>query len=105
MPAIRRQVAASTENALEGLKFSVLNGPAMISLYASGDDEGDTISLSVGNQDVLVDARVNVEAASGVVDTDRDALLVQEIVPAGKLFMGVSLTTAVDYLLLIEPIR
>lgn len=105
MPAIIRTVTADTENALEGLKFSVLNGPALLSLYASGATEGDNISLSIGNTDILVDGEVNVEAASGVVDTDRDAMLVQELVPAGKIYMAVDLTTSVKYVLLIEPVR
>lgn len=104
MPAIVRTVTASSENVLEGLKFSVLRAPALLSLYASGANEGDTVSMSVGDQEILVQAEVNVEAASGVVDTDRDGLLIQERVPAGKLYLGVDLTTSVKYLLIIESI-
>lgn len=105
MASIKRTISSSTENALEGLKFSVLNSPALLSLYAVGATEGDKISLSIGDRDILVDAEVNVEAASGVVDTDRDGILIQEPVPSGKLFLSADLTTNIHYLLVIEPTR
>ncbi len=79
--------AATVQNAIDGLKFDTLDGPALITLYASTSNEGDTISYSVGQNDFLVDAEPNTEAASGVVDTDRDAILVREPVPSGKQFL------------------
>jgi hypothetical protein len=106
MPAIKRTISAATENALEGIKFSVLNSPALISLFASSATGGETLSFSIGDRDILVDAVVNLEAASQTVDTDRDALLMQEAVPGGKLYLSVP-TVAADmtYLLVIEPLR
>lgn len=104
MPAIRRNVTADTENALEGLKFSVLNSPALVSLYGAGATQGDNITFSIGDMEVVVNAPLNVQAAAGVIDTDRDAILIQERVPAGKMFLSIDLTTEVDYLLIIEPV-
>lgn len=104
MPSITRGVAATTSDALTGLKFKTQGLPALVSLFASGATEGDVISFSVGSQEFLVDAEVNVEAASGVVDTDRDQLLFQERVPPGEYFMPVTVTAAAKYLLVIEPI-
>lgn len=104
MPAIKRVNVASVANALNGLKFEDLSGPALISLYASGVTGGDTISFSVGNEDFLLDAAVNIEASADVVDTDRDQILFQEPVPAGKMFLAVEATTAVNFLLVIEPL-
>lgn len=104
MPAIRRNVTANTENALEGLKFSVTNSPALVSLFAAGATQGDSITFSVGDVEVMVNTPVNVQSATGVLDTDRDALLVQERIPAGKLFLAVDVTTELDYMLVIEPI-
>lgn len=105
MPAIKRTFGTAGENVLEGLKFSVLNAPALVSLYASTATEGETLSMSVGDRDIVVDAVINTESASQVVDTDRDAILVQEPVPAGKLYLSIPTITAdVGVLLLIEPV-
>jgi len=105
MPAIKRTVTAAGENVLEGLKFSVLNSPALLSLYASTATGGETLSMSVGDRDIVVDAVMNLEAASQTVDTDRDGILVQERVPAGKLYLSIPTVTAdATYLIIIEPI-
>jgi hypothetical protein len=105
MPAIKRTATAATENALEGLKFSVLNSPALVSLYASSGTAGNALSFSIGDRDILVDAAINLEAGDRVVDTDRDALLVQEAVPAGKMYLNLPTpTTDITYLIVIEPL-
>lgn len=106
MPLIRRTVTAATENALEGLKFSVQNGPALITLMASTPTAGETLSFSVNNEDIVVDAIVNPESASQVVDSDRDVLLQQEIVPPGKYYLRIPAVTAdFTFALQIEPLR
>jgi len=106
MPTIRRALsAAPTENALEGLKFSVQNGPALVSLYAATETAGESISFSVNNQDVTVDAGVNTRAAAGVIDTDRDQIMFREGVPPGKYFLRIpAMAAAFEYLLVIEPL-
>lgn len=106
MPTIRRQLSAPSENALEGLKFSVQNGPALVTMYAATATAGETLSFSVNNQDVLVDAPLNVQVAADVLDTDRDQILFREVVPAGKYYLRApAVATELDYMLVIEPLR
>ena len=103
MPAIKRVNVATTTDALANRKFKVIPPRgALISLFAAGVTAGDTLSLSVGNQEVVVDAEPNIEASADVVDTDRDAILVNERVPGGELFLPITATTAVNFLLLID---
>lgn len=103
MPSVKRVNVATTTNAMNGLKFEdIPPGGALLSLYASGVTAGDTIGLSVGSEDFLVDAECNIEASADVVDTDRDQILFQEPVPEGKIFMPISATTAVNFILVLE---
>lgn len=103
MPSIKKTNIATVANALNGLKFEdIPPGGALISLYASGATVLDEISYSVGSEDFLVSAHVNVEASADVVDTDRDQILFQEPVPRGKQFLAITATTAVNYLLVME---
>lgn len=104
MPSIMRGVAATTSDALNGLQFKVQSRPALVSLYASGATEGDTISFAVGSVQYVINATVNVESASGVVDTDRDQILFRELVLAGEYFLPITVTAAAVFLLVIEPL-
>lgn len=103
MPAIKLVNQATSANAVNGLKYEdIPAGGALLSLYASAVTATDTIGLSVGSEDFLVDASPNIEASADVVDTDRDQILFQEPVPAGKLFVPVAATTAVNILIVLE---
>lgn len=76
---------------------------ALISLWAVGVTEGDTIGVSVGSQIIVPQGtRVNVESATGVIQTNRDQLLFREAVGAGKITVPVDLTTNMDVMLIIE---
>jgi len=91
MPAMRltttHAAAATTANIYDGLRFDTLVGPALISIWASVQDSGDTLAFSVGDQEFMVDATPNVEVGVFVVDTDRDQVLFREPVNLpGKLF-------------------
>lgn len=105
MPSImRKNVAAGTANDLNGLKFEDIPSPgALVTLYASTAVAGGLISYSVGTEDFLVDAAVNIEAAADVVDIDRDLVLNREPVPPGKQFLGVDAQIC-NYLLIIEEL-
>lgn len=106
MPSILVKNQATSQNAVNGLKFEdIPDGGALLSLYASGVTAGDTIGLSVGSEDFLVDAAVNIESSADVVDTDRDQIMFQEPVPKGKLFVPISATTAVNFLIVLEYAR
>lgn len=103
MPTImRKNIAAGTANALDGLKFQVLPTPALITLYATTAVAGGTVSFSVDSEDFVDDAAVNIESSADVVDTDRDMVLDREPVPAGKMFLGVAAQIC-NFLLVIEP--
>lgn len=104
MPGImRKNVAAGTDNALEGLKFENLPGPALITLYATTAVAGGNVDFSVDSEDFLKGAQVNIESSADVVDTDRDAVLLREPVPAGKMFLAVN-DQICNFLLIIEEV-
>lgn len=104
MPSIMRNIPATIADALTGLQFKVQPQPFLASLYASGATEGDIIGFSVDSNAFLVAGEVNVEAASGVVDVDRDQILFREPCPAGEMFMPATLTADLKYLLVIEQL-
>ena len=91
MPSIRlSNVAAGTDNALDGLQFQDIPEPgALVSIYASTAVAAGLISYSVGTERFLVNASVNVEIVADAVDTARDMVLDREPVPAGKQFLAV----------------
>lgn len=105
MPSIRITAAATTADALNGLKFKVQGRPALVTLYAAGDNAGNLVSLSVGTRELLVNAPANIQAAAGVIDTDRDQVLFRDSAPPGEYFMPLTIAGAVlNALLVIEPI-
>lgn len=103
MPSIKKVNQGDSSNAVNGLDFEVVPEPgALLSLYASCVTAGDTIGLKVGSESFLVDAEPNIEASADVVDTDRDQILFQEPVPAGQIFLPVSVTTALNFIIVLE---
>lgn len=103
MPSTAIKNQGDSANAMNGLNFEdIPPGGALVSLYASCVTVGDTIGFKVGSEDFLVDAQPNIEASADVVDTDRDQLLFQEPVPEGKIFIPVAVTTALNFLLVLE---
>ncbi len=104
MPAIMRNIPATTADALNGLNFNVQNRPALISLWASTDDEGDVISFLVNSLSFLEDAEVNLELTSGTVQTNADQILFREGVPAGQYRLPAIVTADTKFLLVIEPV-
>jgi len=105
MPSIciRNQVTAA--NALNGLKFSKLAGPALLSLALSSVTVTDTVSFSVGDREILRLANPSIEISADVVDWGRDQVLFAEPAEGGEdLFMAVTATTAVGFLLVIDEL-
>lgn len=89
MPSIAlKNIAAGTANALDGLKFQNLEGPALITIFGTTAVAGGNIDFSVDSEDFLNAAELNVESAADVVDTDRDQVLFREPVPSGKMFLA-----------------
>lgn len=103
MPSIsRKNVAAATANAVDGLQFQdIPEGGALVSIYASGPTAGGNIDYKVGTESFLSLAETNIEIAVDVVDTNRDMLLDREPVPEGKQFLAVNAQIA-NVLVVIE---
>ena len=105
MPTIKRQVTAASDDVLQGLKFKVQGSPALITLAASSATAGESLSFSVGSQEYVSNAEINLEVANQVIDMDRDIILNQEAVPAGEYYLSVPVVAAdMSYALIIEPV-
>ena len=105
MPSIKIVNQATSANALNGLKFEKLAGPALISLWSAGVTAGDTISFSVGDREILRLAEPNIEISADVCDTSRDQILFAEPAEGGEdLFLAVTVTTAQNFLVLIDEL-
>lgn len=105
MPSIKVSNQATNPNALTGLKFVKLAGPALVSLWLSGVTVTDTVGFSVGDREILNAANPNIEISADVVDVSRDGVLFAE--PGGggeELFMPVTATTAINFLVLIDEL-
>lgn len=89
MPAISLKNLAVQANALDGLKFQNLPRPALVTIYGTTPTAGGSISYAIDSEDFLDSAELNIEASADVVDIDRDCVLFQEPVPAGKQFLSV----------------
>jgi hypothetical protein len=103
MPSIKRVNVGTTTNAVEGLLFSELARRAFLTLYASCVTVTDLIGMSINSVDIIRGASPNLEATD-VVDTARDLIVHREPVGAGKIFIPITATTAVNFLLVIEYI-
>jgi len=105
MPSIKILNQVTSANALNGLKFQTLAGPALVSLYAAGVTVGDTISFSIGDREILTLGQPNIEISADVVDVSRDQILFAEPAEGGQdLFMPVTVTTATGFLVVIDEL-
>lgn len=103
MPSTKIVNQATSANAMAGLNFEDIPPQgALLSLYASGVTAGDTISCTAAGEQLAVDAEPNIEIGADVVDTSRDRILFQEPVSEGKVFIPVTATTAINWLLVVE---
>lgn len=101
MPSLRFRVSATTTDALANRTFNVIPaGGAVVNLWGAGVTATDNFGYSIGSRQVMVNGSVvNIEASADVVDSDRDQLLYQELVPPGQQFMPVTVTTEAQFLL------
>jgi len=100
----RKNVAAGTANALDGLQFQDVPEPgALVTIYGSTPTAGGTLSYSVGTERFLVSAETNIESSADRVDTDQDMILDREPVPAGKQFLAVDAQIG-NFLVVIEQL-
>jgi len=105
-PSIKVSNQATSTNALNGLKFEKLLGAALISLWLSGVTVTDTVSMSIGDREILRLANPNLEISADVVDVQRDQVLFAEPAEGGvDLFLAITATTAVNFLVLIDELE
>ena len=104
MPSIRISNAGVQANALDGLKFQdIPEGGALVTIYASCAVALGTIGYSVGTEQFLNLASINIEGSADVVSTRDDMVLDREPVPAGKQFLSVEGQVA-NFLIVIEDL-
>lgn len=104
MPSIKISNQGTSANALNGLKFEKLAGPALISFWCSGVTVTDTVSFSVGDREILRLANPNLEATDRVA-SDSDQILFAEPAEGGEdLFLAVTAGTAVNFLVLVDEL-
>lgn len=101
MPTIRQRVSATTTNALANSQFNVIPAPgAVLNLWAAGVTATDDIGLLVGDKEIIPRGTdINIEASADVIDNDRDQVLFNEVVGPGQLFLPVTVTTEMQFLL------
>lgn len=110
MPSIKLNItsaaAETLTNIVDGLKFSKLEVPTAVTIYGSSSLETTAMNASVDSQEFLNTGILNLEAATGVVSTDRDAVVSREIVPAGQLFVALTVAAAAgtNVLIVLEPL-
>lgn len=101
MPSLRFRVSSTTTDALANRKFAVVPGPgAILNVWASSVTTTDTFGLSVGDKEIMVNGSLmNVESAADVIDSDRDHLVINEVIPGGQMFLPVTVTTEAQFLI------
>jgi len=105
MPSIRGRVAATTGDALTGRKFKIIPPRgAVLTLLAAGVTATDDIGLSINDRELVAQGTdINIEVSADVLDWDRDIILDSEVVvPGGELFLPVTVTTEMQFLLIIK---
>lgn len=110
MPSIKLNItsagAETLTNIVDGLKFSKLEVPHAITIYGSSSLETTSMNASVDSTEFVNTAILNLEIATGTVSTDRDAVVSREIVPAGQLFVAITVAAAAgtNILIVLEPL-
>jgi len=101
-PTIRPAgVTATTPDDLANRQFNVVPpGGAIANLWIAGVTTGDTFGFLSGDRVLIVNgSEMNVEISADVIDVSRDQVIFDELVLPGQLFLPLTLTTEVQYLL------
>jgi len=94
--------SGTNADALSNLKFSVVPvGGAILNVWVSSDDAGDTWGISIGDRDLVVNGtECNVELSADVIDIARDQMLFDEVLrTGGQLFFPVTATAELQAIL------
>jgi 3-hydroxymyristoyl/3-hydroxydecanoyl-(acyl carrier protein) dehydratase len=105
MPSIsRRNVAAGTSNALNGLRHQTIRSPgALVSIYASTPTAGGTLTYGVDSEVFGNLIETNIETSADRVANSTDQVLFREPVPPGDQFLSVD-TQIGNFLVVIEQL-
>lgn len=106
MPTLKFRTAATIADTLASKQFrDVPAGGAVLNVWLSTVTITDTWGLSIGPRIIAINGSVaNIEASTGVVDTARDQVVFNELVPQGTLQMPMTVTTAMNALIVWKPI-
>jgi len=110
MPSIKLNItsagAETLTNIVDGLKFSKLEVPHAVTIYAASSLETSAMNASVDSTEFLNTGILNLEEGTGVVNSDRDLVVSREIVPAGQLFVALTVAAAAGtaILIVLEPL-
>lgn len=104
MSSRRFLVSATTNDALSDQDIRTIEGPSIVNLWATGVTVTDAIGLRLDSTVMMDDGTMNVSAAAlGMVDTERDQLVFNALVGAGRLRLPITVTTSAIFLLSVEP--
>lgn len=100
---------ATNANVLSGSNVEFINGPALVSLYASATVVGNSITFQNGSAATFVDdSAANVASAAGIVRKDTDGMCEQVLVNGAhlilKLFDSGGAGCTINWLVIVEPI-
>lgn len=109
MPLIKPSgLAAATADAVsDELHNTIPPGGALLSMWASCAAAGGALGLLIGSKNIIPEgSEVNVEIAADVIDVQRDQLLSNEFVPAGKLHVPIAAAgTEIQFMIYWRPVR
>lgn len=105
MASRRLLVSVTTNDALADQDIRTVEVPSVVNLWATAVTVTDTIGLRLDKTVIMDDGTANVSAAAlGLVDTDRDQLVMESVVGAGTLRVPVAVTTSLIFIISVEPI-
>jgi len=106
MATRRLLISAVTGDALADEDIRNVEAPSIVNLWASSVTISDEIGLRLDKTIIMDAGTANVSAAAlGMVDTERDQLVFDSIVGAGRLRVPVpTLTTSLIFIISVEPI-
>jgi len=106
MASRRLLISATTGDALADEDIRNVEVPSVVNMWATTVTVTDEIGLRLDKTIIMDAGTANVAAAAvGMVDTDRDQLVFNSIVGAGRLRVPVpTLTTSLIFFISVEPI-
>lgn len=78
-------IASASANVLNDTAFQFIEGPAIVSVWASSQDYTDvTMDFKVGSIEIVSGGVPNTEAAAGTVNRQTDLMVDRQYIPRGR---------------------